>query len=96
MLATAARINRPNLVAEPFFSFSDARNIRTGNPNLDLNTDAYELYHPKYWDNMSLSSSVYYRHTQGITERIRTPQEDLSHSHPPGKPLPPKMLWGLM
>src|SRR5690606_26658147 len=30
------RLNRPNLWnLNPFFSFSDARNIRTGNPNLD-------------------------------------------------------------
>ena len=78
MASYSRRINRPNFWSlNPFFSFSDARNIRTGNPNLDPEyTDAYELGHLKYWDNMSLSSSVYYRYTQGITERIRTLQED--------------------
>ncbi|MCB9051942.1 MAG: TonB-dependent receptor [Lewinellaceae bacterium] len=72
------RINRPNFwFLNPFFSFSDARNIRSGNPNLDPEyTDSYELGHLKYWDKMSLSSSVYYRHTKGIIERIRTLQED--------------------
>ena len=78
MASYSRRINRPNFWSlNPFFSFSDARNIRTGNPNLDPEyTDAYELGHLKYWDNMSLSSSIYYRYTQGITERIRTLQED--------------------
>lgn len=72
------RINRPNFWnLNPFFSFSDARNIRTGNPNLDPEyTHSFELGHLKYWDKMSLSSSVYYRYTEGITERIRTLQED--------------------
>ncbi|MCB9298736.1 MAG: TonB-dependent receptor [Lewinellaceae bacterium] len=72
------RINRPRFWdLNPFFSFSDARNIRTGNPNLDPEfTHSFEVGHLKYWDNMSLSSSVYYRYTEGIIERIRTLQED--------------------
>jgi len=72
------RINRPNFWnLNPFFSFSDARNIRTGNPNLDPEySNSFELNHLKYWDNVSLSSSVYYRHTEGIIERIRRLQPD--------------------
>ncbi len=72
------RINRPNFWSlNPFFSFSDARNIRTGNPNLDPEfTHSYELGHLKYWDKSSLSSSVFYRFTEGITERIRLVRED--------------------
>ncbi|MCO6480967.1 MAG: TonB-dependent receptor [Phaeodactylibacter sp.] len=72
------RINRPRFWdLNPFFSFSDPRNLRTGNPNLDPEfTHSFEIGHLKYWDNMSLSSSVYYRYTEGIIERIRTLQED--------------------
>ncbi|MCB0585323.1 MAG: TonB-dependent receptor [Phaeodactylibacter sp.] len=78
MLSYSRRINRPHFwYLNPFFSFSDARNIRSGNPNLDPEyTHSFEVGHLKYWDNMSLSSSVYYRYTEGIIERIRTLRED--------------------
>lgn len=72
------RINRPRFWSlNPFFSFSDARNFRAGNPNLDPEfTDAYEISHLKYWDNASLSSSLYYRYTTGVTDRIQTIDEN--------------------
>ncbi len=73
-LSYSRRINRPGFWSlNPFFSFSDARNFYSGNPNLDPEfTNSIELGHIKYWDNASLTSSVYYRHTEGVTERIRT------------------------
>ncbi|MCB0598134.1 MAG: TonB-dependent receptor [Lewinellaceae bacterium] len=78
MVSYSRRINRPRFWdLNPFFSFSDARNIRSGNPNLNPEfTNSFEVGHLKYWDKMSLSSSVYYRYTEGIIERIRTLQED--------------------
>jgi ferric enterobactin receptor len=73
-LSYSRRINRPSFWSlNPFFSFSDARNFFAGNPNLDPEfTHALEFGHIKYWDKASLASSAYYRHTEGVTERIRT------------------------
>lgn len=73
-ISYSRRINRPRFWdLNPFFSFSDARNFRSGNPNLNPEfTDAYELGHLKYWGNASLTSSLYYRYTKGIIERIQT------------------------
>ncbi|MCB9304121.1 MAG: TonB-dependent receptor [Lewinellaceae bacterium] len=77
-LSYSRRINRPSFWSlNPFFSFSDARNFYSGNPNLNPEfTHAMELGHIKYWDNASLTSSVYYRYTEGVTERIRTVDAD--------------------
>ncbi len=73
-LSYARRIRRPRFWwLNPFFSFADSRNIRRGNPNLQPEfTDAYELSHIKYWDNFNLSSSIYYRHTTRVVQRIQT------------------------
>ena len=73
-LSYSRRINRPHFWhLNPFYSFSDARNFYSGNPNLDPEyTHSMEFGHIKYWDNASLTSSVYYRYTEGVTERIRT------------------------
>lgn len=67
------RIRRPNFRdLNPFFTFSDARNFFSGNPNLNPEfTDSYEITHIKYWDKASFTSSVYYRHTEGVVDRIR-------------------------
>lgn len=77
-ISYSRRLNRPRFWdLNPFFSFSDARNFRSGNPNLDPEfTHSMELSHIKYWDKGSLSSSVYYRHTDGVIERIRTVDDE--------------------
>lgn len=66
------RISRPRFWSlNPFFSFSNARSIRGGNPNLDPEfTDSYEMGYLKYWSTVTLGSSLYYRHTTGVIERI--------------------------
>lgn len=71
-LSYSRRIRRPRFWdLNPFFTFSDARNFFSGNPNLDPEfTDAFELGHIKYFDKGSLGSSVYYRHTEGVIQRI--------------------------
>lgn len=72
------RIRRPRFWdLNPFFTFSDARNIFRGNPNVNPEfTDVYEVGHIKYFNNASLSSSVYYRHTTGLIQRIQTLQQE--------------------
>ena len=72
------RIRRPRFRSlNPFFSFTDVRNFFSGNPNLDPTfSDNYELGYIKYWDKGSLTSSVYYRHSTGNVERIRTLNDD--------------------
>ncbi len=73
-ISYSRRLSRPRFWdLNPFFSFSDARNFRSGNPNLNPEfTNSFEIGHLKYWDNASLSSSVYYRHTTGKIDRIQT------------------------
>ena len=72
-LSYSRRIWRPRFrMLNPFFSYTNSRNIFTGNPNLDPEfSDVVELQHIKYWDNASLSSAVYYRQTRGVVERVR-------------------------
>ena len=71
-LGYSRRIQRPrHWWLLPFFSYSDARNNFSGNPNLNPEfTDAFELGHLKYWKKGSLLSSVYYRYTTNVIERI--------------------------
>lgn len=76
-LSYSRRINRPRFWSlNPFFSYSNPRNFRGGNPNLDPEfTHSIELGHIKYWTNASLSSSIYYRNSTGVIQRIRTIDE---------------------
>ncbi|MCF8278108.1 MAG: TonB-dependent receptor family protein [Flavobacteriales bacterium] len=71
-LSYSRRISRPrfrDLI--PFSSLSDNRNFRAGNPNLNpVFTHSIELGHLKTWDNGTLLSSVYYRHSDGVVQRV--------------------------
>lgn len=71
-LSYSRRIRRPRFRdLNPFFSFSDSRSYYSGNPNVDPEfTDSYELGYINYWDKGSLSSSIYYRHTEGVISRL--------------------------
>ncbi|MCF8281526.1 MAG: outer membrane beta-barrel family protein, partial [Bacteroidales bacterium] len=71
------RVRRPRYRdLSPFVTYSDDRNYWSGNPDLSPEyTDAYELGHIKYFEQGSLSSSMYYRHTTGKIERIRRVDE---------------------
>lgn len=77
-LSYSRRITRPRFwFLNPFFTFSDSRNFFSGNPDLDPEyTHSIEFSHVKYWEKASLSSSVYYRHTNGVIERIRQVFDD--------------------
>ncbi|NND34271.1 MAG: TonB-dependent receptor [Saprospiraceae bacterium] len=77
-LSYSRRISRPRFwYLNPFFTFSNNRNIWGGNPNLDPEfTDSYEMGYLRYWDKATLGSSLYYRHTTGVIERIARIEED--------------------
>ena len=78
-LSYSRRIQRPRFwYLNPFFTFSDARNQRTGNPNLDPElTHSIEMGHIKYFDKGTITSSAYYRYSEGtIARSIRTVLND--------------------
>ncbi len=72
-LSYSRRVRRPQYNdLSPFMTFSDARNYFSGNPDLNPEfTSSYELGHIKYFQNGSLSSSLYYRYTTDKIMRIR-------------------------
>ncbi len=73
------RINRPRFrELNPFSSFSDNRNFRIGNPNLQPEfTDSYELGMTQSLKNSSFYYGIYYRHTTQLIQRVTLPpQED--------------------
>ena len=76
-LSYSRRIRRPRFWdLNPFFSFSDSRSFFSGNPNVNPEyTNSFELGHVKYWDKGSLSSSIYYRHTDDLIQRITVRDE---------------------
>lgn len=71
-LSYSRRLSRPRFRSLlPFSNFSDARNLRIGNPDLDPEyTHSFEIGHLAYWETGSLLSSVYYRYRTGVIERI--------------------------
>ncbi|QIP14452.1 TonB-dependent receptor [Spirosoma aureum] len=72
-LSYSRRIRRPQYNdLSPFMTFSDNRNFWSGNPNLNPEfTNAFEIGHIKYFNKGSISSSVYYRHTDNKILSIR-------------------------
>ncbi|TNE60039.1 MAG: TonB-dependent receptor [Bacteroidetes bacterium] len=79
-ISYSRRIRRPRFWdLNPFFTYSDARNFRSGNPNLNPEfTDAYEISHLVRWEKGTLSSAIYHRHTDDVFERIRIQLSDTS------------------
>ena len=73
-LSYSRRVRRPGFRdLNPFRSFSDARNIRAGNPNLDPEfTHSLELGYLRNFSKGSLTSSVFYRHTDGVIQHYRS------------------------
>lgn len=70
-LSYSRRVRRPRFWdLNPFFSFSDARNFFSGNPDLDPEfTNAYEASVVGYLENGSISSSLYYRRSTDVIRR---------------------------
>lgn len=84
-ISYSRRINRPGFRdLNPFLTFSDVRNIWTGNPNLDPElTNAYELGYLKTFAKGSFSPVVFYRTTENVIDRIRTVDaEGISYIRP--------------
>jgi len=67
------RINRPRTgQLNPFASYEDPLNIRTGNPDLDPEyTDSYELEGNRVYNKFSLTTTLYYRYTHNPIQRYR-------------------------
>ena len=78
------RIRRPYFRSlNPFSSFSDARNIRAGNPDLDPTySDSYELGVLQNWEKSSFYYAVYYRHSTDVVWRVTTVEDGVTFSRP--------------
>ena len=76
-LSFSRRVRRPRYNdLRPFVTFMDSRNYWSGNPDLNPEfTNAFEVGHIKHFEKGSLSSSAYFRHTDGKVERIRRVDE---------------------
>ena len=74
MASYARRIDRPRgWYLEPFLTWSDAFNVRKGNPGLKPEyIDSYEMGYQKYVGRNSISTEVYYRVTHNKVERTRS------------------------
>ena len=72
------RIRRPWFRSlNPFSSFSDARNIRSGNPDLNPTySDSYELGVLQNWDKSSFYYALYYRYSTGVVNYITTVDDE--------------------
>lgn len=71
-LSYSRRIKRPDFrELLPFFGFSDNRVFFSGNPNLNPEyTNSFEAGYMRYLKSGSILSSIYYRHREGVIQRI--------------------------
>ena len=72
------RIRRPRgRFLNPFTSISDSRNFFVGNPLLQpVFTDSYETGYLLNNRSSSFYSGIYYRHAEGITQRLKSTDAD--------------------
>ena len=82
------RIRRPrSRWLNPFNTISDPNNIRRGNPFLNPEfTHSLELAYLQHFSKASLTSSIYYRHTDDVMQRITIPltaEEEAQLNLPP-------------
>jgi len=78
------RIQRPWFRSlNPFSSFSDARNIRTGNSDLNPEySDSYELGVLQNWEKSSFYYALYYRYSTGVVNFITTVDDGITYTRP--------------
>ncbi|PKQ61991.1 hypothetical protein BZG02_13710 [Labilibaculum filiforme] len=78
MASYTRRIQRPRgYYLEPFVTWTDAYNVRQGNPDLDPEyIDSYELGYMKRFGDQSVSFETYYKVTHNKIERVRYPWEE--------------------
>lgn len=74
-LSYSRRLRRPRFRdLNPISSYSDNRNFRVGNPDLDPElTDALELGYLQNWETASFYGGVYFNHTVDEIERLSFP-----------------------
>ena len=74
MASYTRRIDRPRgWYLEPFITWTDAYNVRQGNPDLDPEyIDSYELGYMKRFGDQSVSIESYYKVTHNKIERVRS------------------------
>ncbi len=73
-LSYSRRTNRPQIQSvNPFVDYSDSLNLRKGNPYLlPEYTHSLELSYVKTLEKLSISATVYYRHTDDVISRYRS------------------------
>lgn len=73
-LSYSRRIRRPRFwFLNPFHTYSDSRNIRTGNPNLNPEyTHSFEAGYIANLQAFNFYSGVYYRYSTDVMERVST------------------------
>ena len=78
MASYSRRIDRPRgWYLEPFYTWSDAYNIRRGNPGLQPEyIDSWEVGYQKSFGDNSISVEAYYRKTKNRIEGIRSVYEN--------------------
>ncbi|WP_117880507.1 outer membrane beta-barrel family protein [Aureibaculum luteum] len=78
------RIFRPRLWdLNPFFNVRNNFNVRAGNPNLQPEfTDSYELTSIYKIGKAALSSSLYYKYTTEVIERVSTSLDNVTTTTP--------------
>lgn len=71
------RVSRPRgWQVNPFVDVSDPMNISQGNPNLlPEDIHAFELSYAKFWEDITLTSSVYFRRVNDVVQPIITEVE---------------------
>jgi len=74
MASYSRRIDRPRgWYLEPFLTWSDAYNVRRGNPGLQPEyINSWEMGYQKEFNRNSVSMELYYRSTRNRIERIRS------------------------
>jgi iron complex outermembrane receptor protein len=67
-LSYSRRINRPNVYAlNPFKDFTDTMNVKQGNPYLKPELiNSFELAYTKTIKNISVSATIYYKHSDDL------------------------------
>lgn len=71
-LSYSRRIRRPgNRQLNPYVDYSDSLNISYGNPKLKPEfINSFELGWSNYWGKNSINSSIFYRYTTGVIDRV--------------------------
>lgn len=77
-LGYSRRINRPSSGdLNPFTNYSDPFNLRTGNPDLKPEfINSFDLGYTETFSIMSVTGSIYYRHTTDVIQRVKIFYDD--------------------